>query len=92
MKDRLYILEFIQSRYNYIEIKQRNMEASLPAEYSYRRATLDDYEAVVDIDKTIYGGYDYLPALYKQYMEDNTKLCYVGLHKNKVVSLSLKVE
>ena len=33
-----------------------------------RRATVEDYEAVMDINKNVYDGMDYLPARYMQYM------------------------
>ena len=41
-----------------------------------RQATLEDYSAVVQIDPDLYGGTDYLPMRYHDYLRDpNRELC-----------------
>jgi len=51
-----------------------------------RRATPDDYEAVKAIRDNVYNGYDYLPNMYHQYLEDPTRHCYLVTVNGTVVS------
>ena len=41
-----------------------------------RRAREDDYEAVMDIDRDVYEGNDYLPALYHTYFHSQRYAVY----------------
>jgi len=48
-----------------------------PGPVIVRRAVLGDYEAVLDINRNIYAGFDYVPALYFTYFHDNQHVIYV---------------
>ena len=52
----------------------------------YRRATLEDYEGVMDINRNVYNGLDYLPDLYDRYISDPFRLAYVAVIDGKIVS------
>ena len=50
-----------------------------------RYATLDDYDAVMAINETIFQGADYLPEMYTEFITDPTTRCYVLEINNAVV-------
>ena len=50
-----------------------------------RKATLEDYEAVMNIPENHYDGYDYLPYYFKELMEEPDRNAVVCLYKGKVV-------
>ena len=54
-----------------------------------RYATLDDYEAVLAINKNIYEGLDYVPAMYKSFIADPNAMAFVLEINNIVVSVSI---
>ena len=45
-------------------------ENSVASEMIFRVATPGDYNAVMDINRNIYDGFDYLPALYMKFVRD----------------------
>ena len=55
----------------------------------YRRATLKDYEGVMDINRNVYNGLDYLPDKYERYISDPYRLAYVAVINEKIVSNAL---
>ena len=50
-----------------------------------RNATLEDYEAVMNIPENHFDGYDFLPYYFKELMEDPDRKAVVCLYKGKVV-------
>lgn len=54
----------------------------------YRRLTHDDYDDIVDISKHIWGGYDYLPKVFHEWVdEEGYFLGLVDSEKDKVVGV-----
>ena len=54
-----------------------------------RRATLNDYEAVMDINRNVYSGFDYLPYEYKQFTKSPNRIGFVGELDGKVVNIPI---
>ena len=56
-----------------------------------RVATLDDYAAVLALDpnNTIYSGNDYIPAVYKSWINDPNRVATVGVLDGKIVAFRL---
>ncbi len=52
-----------------------------------RRATHDDYEAVLAINDNIYDGQDYMPTLFHQFLQCKQFVVYVAEINNTVVSV-----
>ena len=52
--------------------------------FNVRKATLDDYDAVVAIDTNIWDGFDQLPRIYKTFMEDPLRIGFV-LEKDGII-------
>ena len=52
-----------------------------------RRATLTDYDDVMQIDEDIYGGTDYLPSTYHEMVDEPTAHCFIAELDGKVVSI-----
>ena len=57
-----------------------------PEDVEFRLATADDYEAVMDIDRNIYSGYDYLPTMYHSYVNNPQRVVCVAQLKGQIVS------
>ena len=53
-----------------------------------RRARLDDYEAVLDIDRNVYDDLDYLPTMYHTLVQDPNVDPFLIEIDGKVVSIS----
>ena len=53
-----------------------------------RRATADDYDAIMGFSEGVLDGNDYLPALYHQYMSNPLRFPFVAEMDGKVVSKS----
>jgi len=53
---------------------------------SVRPATFSDYEAVMDIDRNLFQGLDYLPSMFYQFLHRKQHFLYVGELDGKVVS------
>ena len=53
---------------------------------SVRRATLNDFQPVMDISQGIYFGWDYLPRYYYVYLQDKRSSCFVVTSQGRVVS------
>ncbi len=53
----------------------------------HRKAEQKDYEAVLNIDRNIYNGDDYLPHLYFDYLRDENKWNTIVEVDGKVVRL-----
>ena len=51
-----------------------------------REATAADKEAVLNIRDDVYGGRDYLPAFYDNFMTSPLTTSFVVLYKGKIVS------
>ena len=49
-----------------------------------RYATEDDYEAVLAINQNVYGGLDYVPAMYKSFITDPNTRAFI-LEINRIV-------
>ena len=52
-----------------------------------RTATDDDYDVVMNINRNVYYGFDYLPARYMEYRRDPNRHMYVVEMNGKVVSV-----
>ena len=52
-----------------------------------RRATADDYEAIVRISKDIYDGLDYLPRIYFRLLEHPNRCVHVAEWDGEIVSV-----
>ena len=61
-------------------------EAALRKKLVFRRGTEEDYQAVLDINKNLYGGWDYIPALYHKYVKDPKRVTTLAVLDGKVVS------
>ena len=62
-----------------------NPKASIPA-VTVRLATERDYEGVMNINRDVYGGMDYLPALYHSYIRNPLRVCAVAVMDGQIVS------
>ena len=51
-----------------------------------RLATVDDYERVLDIDRNLYDGEDYLPYKYHKFLRDPNRSVFIGEIDGKAVS------
>ena len=58
-------------------------------DYSIRRATSDDHDAIINIRHDVYEGLDYVPALLKQMLQ--THQGFVATIENKIVSIRFKI-
>ena len=54
---------------------------------TFRRATLDDYENVVSINKEVYDGFDYIPFNYQALLKNDRTFGYIAEESGKPVSL-----
>ena len=52
-----------------------------------RRATPDDYDAIVRLSEGLYEGYDYVPDIYFKCLEDPNRYMQVAEWNGKVVSM-----
>ncbi len=52
-----------------------------------RKATHEDYDDVMNINRNLYGGLDYLPAMYHHYIDDPARYCYVLIYHRKLVTI-----
>ena len=50
-----------------------------------RLATFADYEAVLDINRNVYDGFDYLPVMYHEILHNPHNVAMVAEMKGKVV-------
>jgi len=50
-----------------------------------RRATVDDYESVINIIDDLWDGDDYLPTLYHVFLQTKTHVLYVAEINGRVV-------
>ena len=53
-----------------------------------RKATIEDYEAVMNIPEDHFDGYDYLPYYFKKLTEEPERSGVVVLYKGKVVRIN----
>ena len=51
-----------------------------------RLATASDYKAVLDINRNVYDGFDYLPSLYFYFLHHPEVLLFVAELNGKIVS------
>ena len=58
---------------------------------TFRRATLDDYENVVSINKEVYDGFDYIPFNYQALLKNGRTYGYLAEGNGKPVSLLLSI-
>ena len=56
-------------------------------EFTTRRATFEDLQAVLDIRENIYNGADYMKAMFFYFMQTNSHVIYVLEYRGKVVSI-----
>jgi hypothetical protein len=54
-----------------------------------RRATIADYEGVLDISRNIYDGTDFMSAFYRTYFHDNKHFGYVVEEDGVIISFSM---
>ena len=57
----------------------------LSNEFCLREATEGDYEAVLNINRNVYTGNDYLPKLYSQWLEADSRRNFVITKQTNVV-------
>ena len=55
--------------------------------YTVRRATREDFQPVLDIDRDIYNGVDYLEARYHQFCANPNRHMYVVEDEGCIVSI-----
>ena len=53
--------------------------------FNIRIATVRDYDAILDINRNVYKGYDYIPALFYTFFHNQNINLYVGLYCGKIV-------
>ena len=58
----------------------------VPPEVRVRRATADDYDAIMGFSEGVLDGNDYLPALYHKYLSNPLRFLFVAVVDDKVVS------
>ena len=58
----------------------------VPPGVRVRRATADDYDAIMGFSEGVLDGNDYLPALYHQYLSNPLRFLFVAVVDDKVVS------
>ena len=51
-----------------------------------RKATFQDYEAILDINRNVFQGFDYLPSWFYEMMHNPCSIAWVQEIKGKVVS------
>ena len=56
-------------------------------DFHFRRATLDDRKQVLTIAQGLYWGTDVLPALYNEYITDESRIFYVATYNDQVVRI-----
>ena len=61
------------------------IEMKLSEDFSLREATAADYEAVLNINRNVYTGNDYLPKLYSQWLEATCRKNFVIIDRNDVL-------
>ena len=71
----------------YICIIESNMEDSL----SFRLATPQDFEEVQKLSKGIYGGHDYLPKAYQEWLKQDNITIMVAIIASKIIGLEAQV-
>ena len=54
--------------------------------FIFRKAKIEDYQAVMDINRDVYTGLDHLPYSYKEYINSPFRFAAVGEFNGKVVS------
>ena len=52
-------------------------------------ASHKDYEGVMDIDRNMYDGVDYLPWKYMEYLKDPRRMCVVSRIGGKIVAFHM---
>jgi len=65
-----------------------NRGRCLNASFCLRRATHEDYEAVIKIDDNVYLGGDYLPSSYHEMIDTPTDYCFIAELDGEVVGIS----
>ena len=60
---------------------------SAASAFTARRALSTDYEAVISLDPTVYGGFDYLLHRYEEFMRNKNFICGVIEKDSRVVSV-----
>ena len=55
-----------------------------------RPATETDYKGVIDINENIYGGEDYIPSMYFEYLKDPERHLFLAEFNGKVVCYPMK--
>ena len=58
-----------------------------PKELRVRRARLDDYEAVMALNRNVFEGLDYLPSMYSMFLHDKSVHNFVVELDGKVVRI-----
>ncbi len=71
-----------------VEHQLKNIMSHSEGTVLIRKATHEDYEAVMDINRDIYYGADYLGVWYHQILQEPSKVVYLMELDGKVVSLS----
>ena len=62
---------------------------ALPPGLEVTVAGPEDYEGVMDIDRNMYGGYDYLPVKYMEYVNNPNRLCVVVKKDGKPIAFGM---
>ena len=70
---------------NETKVDETELE-SLRQHLKFRQATEKDYEGIMNINRKIYGGWDYLPALYLKYIQDPNRFGQVAELDGEIVS------
>ena len=61
------------------------MTALKATELEFKIASEEDYQGVMDIERNMYDGMDYLPVKYMDYIKDPYRQCVVVKHRGQVI-------
>ena len=74
----------VHSARDKIKVEVSKMAASNGV--TFRKAKVEDYQAVMDINRDVYTGMDHLPYTYTEYINSPFRFAAVGEFNGKVVS------
>ena len=61
----------------------------LPSGVELSLAKHEDYEGVMDINRNVYDGVDYLPTKYNEFLNDPNRICIVAKKEGRIVGFTM---
>ena len=61
----------------------------LPSGVELSLAKHEDYEGVMDINRNVYDGVDYLPKKYMEFLNDPNRTCIVAKKEGRIVGFGM---